>query len=281
MRTAGAAARLRAALAESVVPRLARRYVAGPDLSHALVVCRQESAAGRGSALGYWAPESPDPPSVLAAYEAAVTAVAAEGLPTYVSLKLPDLGVDPARLHALAGLAEERGVRLHLDSVGLEGAEPMMQAVTRRPGWLGATLPGRWARSLQDARTLAPLDVPVRVVKGQFPDPGRPGADLRAGFLGVVDVLAGRRAPVAVATHDHGLAATALGRLRAAGTPVRLEQLYGLRPLAPYPPGLDVVTYVPYGTAYLPYALRQLRERPGLLLAATDRRAARRRSSAP
>jgi proline dehydrogenase len=275
----GLAARLRAAVAEYVVPRLARRYVAGPHLSHALAVCRQERAAGRGSALGYWAPETPEPQAVLAAYEAAVTAAA--DLPTYVSLKLPDLAFDLARLHALVSLAEERGVRLHLDSVGVDGADAMVQAVTSRPGRLGATLPGRWARSPVDAAILAPLDVPLRVVKGQFPDPDQPGADLRAGFLAVVDVLAGRRAPVAVATHDHALAAAALGLLRAAGTPVRLEQLYGLRPLTPYPPGLDVVTYVPYGTAYLPYALRQVRDRPGLLLATRDRRVARRTSSAP
>ncbi len=73
---------------------------------------------------------------------------------------------------------------------------------------------------------------------------------------------------VGVATHDLTTARSALGRLRDAGTPATLELLYGL----PMVRQLDLArefavgvrVYIPYGEAYLPYCLSQLKRRPWL-----------------
>ena len=106
----------------------------------------------------------------------------------------------------------------------------------------------------------------VRVVKGQWGDPNDPRRDMRAGFLEVVDRLAGGTAPVAVATHDVPLAAAVLQRLAAAGTSHSLELLFGLPRRAALElaraRGVAVRVYVPYGAAYLPYALGRLRQNP-------------------
>jgi len=74
---------------------------------------------------------------------------------------------------------------------------------------------------------------------------------------------------VAVATHDLVLARTSLQRLLASDTSCELELLYGL-PLAPAIKlarelGVRVRVYVPYGTAWLPYSLPDIRNKPALL----------------
>jgi proline dehydrogenase len=139
----------------------------------------------------------------------------------------------------------------------------------------GATLPGRWARSPQDAERLAPADLPVRVIKGQWADPAEPRRDPREGFLAVVDRLAGREALVGVATHDGPLAAEALQRLRGAGTPSELQLLLGLPAgasvAAAREADVGVRVYVSYRAGFLPYALKAMARRPSIALRlATD-----------
>jgi proline dehydrogenase len=104
----------------------------------------------------------------------------------------------------------------------------------------------------------------VRVVKGQF---GAPEVHPRAGYMAVVDALVEHGAPhVAVATHDPALLTAAVNRLDAARIPHEAELLYGLPMREPLRAvGGDARVYVPYGAAFLPYALHELRRRPSRL----------------
>src|SRR5204863_8232193 len=121
---------------------------------------------------------------------------------------------------------------------------------------------GRWKRSAADAVWAAERGLTVRVVKGQWADPSDPTRDLRAGFLEVIDQLAGRAPHVAVASHDVPLAAEAISRLRNAGTSCELELMHGM----PMKESLQLArkqavnlrVYVPYGKADLPYALSRV-----------------------
>jgi proline dehydrogenase len=83
---------------------------------------------------------------------------------------------------------------------------------------------------------------------------------MRRAFLDLVDQLAGRAALVAVATHDAPLAEVAVRRLEAAATAFELQVLYGLPAreveAAARRRNATLRLYVPYGSAYLPYALR-------------------------
>jgi hypothetical protein len=97
-----------------------------------------------------------------------------------------------------------------------------------------------------------------------------PNVNLRAGYLAIIDKLAGRATHVAVATHHPLLAAEALLRLQVAGTSCELELLFGLpmnavRKVAAKA-GVEVRVYIPYGESYLPYALSQVRKKPEILL---------------
>jgi proline dehydrogenase len=71
---------------------------------------------------------------------------------------------------------------------------------------------------------------------------------------------------VSVASHDGALAGEALRRLQSAGTRCDLELLYGLPMRASLRVarrlGVPVRVYIPYGAAYLPYAVSRLRKSP-------------------
>jgi proline dehydrogenase len=128
----------------------------------------------------------------------------------------------------IAEEARDLGIRLHFDSPSAELADITLSAADdalRAQGSIGCTLPGRWSRSLSDAEWAIERDLTIRVVKGQWSDPGGPTNDASRGFLAVIDRLAGRARHVAVATHDAALAYEAIGRLQTAGTACELELL--------------------------------------------------------
>jgi proline dehydrogenase len=134
---------------------------------------------------------------------------------------------------------------------------------------LGCTIPGRWLRSVDDARVACQWRLRVRVVKGQWADPRDPNVDMRSGFLKVIDGLCGRASSVAVATHDLPLAREAIGRLREAGTPSELELLYGVPCRGAVRLGRDLEVpvrfYVPQGQPRLPYLVNHARRNPRVL----------------
>ncbi len=260
-----------ARLKKRVVAQLARRYVAGPEASDAVRVCRWAAGHGWGSTICPWDGPDDAPETVAASYELALRTIRNEALDCYLSIKAPALRYSFETLRRLLDAAEECGVRVHFDALGPESAAPTFALIERAIGVhrnLGCTLPSRWRRSLQDVAVILDWGIPVRVVKGQWPDPQEPDLDPRAGFLDLIDMLAGRAAPVAVATHDAALAKEALSRLLQSGTPCQLEQLFGL-PVrdasVATPLGVGVRIYVAYGQAWLPYCLSQARRRPMIL----------------
>lgn len=267
------------ALGGPVLQRASRAYVPGPRLQDAVHWARHLAPPSCDFTFGYFNADGESAAEVEQACRQSIQALAAlEALPAegahrtgYCSVKVPALGYDPGALQRLALLAQAQGQRLHFDSHGPETAEPMLAALDtlrHHHARLGLTVPGRWSRSLADADWAAQHGLRVRVVKGQWPCPDRPDTDPRQGFLAVIDHLAGRVSEVAVATHDVDLAREAARRLAAQGTACELELLCGLprrgvMDLA-RSQGLPVRLYVPFGQAWLPYALSQVLRQPRL-----------------
>jgi proline dehydrogenase len=254
-----------------IVLRAAQAYVAGERLDDALRAAESLAARGLGVTLGYWDSPEDGPRQVADAYLAAIEALSVRR-DGYLSIKVPSLGFSRDLMGELVARAAPARVRLHFDALGPETA-PASRALCQEflvTGMeLSYTLPGRWARSADDAVWATEHGLIVRVVKGQWPDPIDPALDLRRGFLKVIDALAGRARHVAVATHDPALAAEAIERLRRAGTSCGLELLYGLPMRRSLEQalrlGVSVHVYVPYGKSYLPYALAQVRRNPRIM----------------
>jgi hypothetical protein len=238
------------------------RYVAGPELADALREQDRCAAAGYRTVIGHWGADASPGPEVTAGCFAAAD-VQPPG--SQLAIKLPALRADAVTLDDLLARCAARDVGLHLDALAPDTAAEALDEAVRlsgaTPGVVGCTLPGRWPRSVADAEVVAAHPLRVRVVKGEWEDPDDPGRDPRAGYLEVVDALAGSATHVEIATQDAELATTALERLLAAGRSCELQVLYAMNSRAAVRAarrlGVPVRVYIPYGNGRVPYEVER------------------------
>jgi len=258
--------------ARYALPHVVERAVPGPGPGAAARRCRKLNRAGLAATLGYFQSGGSRPEDIVAANVAAAGLLAGRAGDVYLSVKAPPLSFDPAHLRTIADSAAAANMTLMFDAHAPRDADRTLRAVSDLladfPG-TGFALPARWLRSRGDAAAFRDGSARIRLVKGEWADPNWRGQDVEASYFALVARLAGRAAPVAVATHDPGLAERALNMLLAAGTPCELEQLRGLpsrrttavaRRL-----GVPVRVYVPFGPGWWPYALDKALGRPYLL----------------
>lgn len=250
---------------------LGLRHVAGLELADAVDAAMAEAAAGRLATIGYWPQPREATFRVTDQYIAGIDAIATASLDSSISVKPDRLGFDRGAVRAIFRHARLRRVRVHFDAENPRSVDQVLACVDdglALGGDVSATLPSRWARSTADAERLLALGVPMRIVKGQGPDPDHRGIDPRQSFARLVEQVAGRGCHVAVATHDRRLAESALDRLIEARTSCSLEQLRFLPRLDRIAAarGVPVRVYVPYGRPGLPYTLNQVTRRPAILL---------------
>lgn len=235
---------------------------------------RIATPAGTRISLGYFAPPDEEPAVVAEALIGAARALQAAGASAVeLAVKAPPLGFDPMLLERIAA---ER-IPLIFDALTPEQA-PETMALAETLG-CGVALPARWRRSVDDACALRERACRIRVVKGEWADPRDDPEDIANAHLDVVRTLAGRAAPVEVATHDPGLAEAALSLLSSSGTPAELGQLRGLPQRRSRAVALrhkvPVRYYYPYGPGWGPYAIEQGLRKPYLPLWALRDRIAR------
>lgn len=233
-----------------------------PGAAAAARMGRRLAAKGCSISFGYFGAMDDGPDQVEAANRA--VSAAAQDLPAMLAVKAPQLGFDAARLARIAGGGLPMVLDAHAPALA-DATYEVMQDMADRGHDVGCALPARWARTGRDAARLHDGPVRLRLVKGEWADPV---ADDPARYLGLAQSLAGRRAPVAIATHDPALAEAALLALLRAGTPCELEQLRGLprgrtmdmaRDL-----GVGVRVYLPFGPGWWPYAIDKALARPYL-----------------
>ncbi len=252
-----------------LIHRASRAYVAGTDLPSALRAARELRDHGVACTLCYWDGPDDNPESTAGRYLNIVDALSHQKFDGYLSVKAPALKYSRALFGRVLDEARRQEVRIHFDALAPETVDPtfaLIHDLRPRDGEVGCTLPGRWRRSIADVDRAIELGLTVRVVKGQWVDAEDPECDPRAGFLEVIDRLAGKTKGVAVATHDATLAREALTRLRADSTPCELELLFGLPARRLLPVAMDLAApvryYIPYGSAWLPYAAGELMKNP-------------------
>ncbi|MHB8624357.1 MAG: hypothetical protein ACYC9J_13795 [Sulfuricaulis sp.] len=255
-----------------MIQRAARNYVVGPQLADAVRACYLLEEQKFRSIIDFWNAENDTPQHVAQCYAAAVDAIGTEGLHSYVSVKARPVQYSRDLFGKILELAHRQDVGIHFDSLGPETADQTFSLIGEllpKHDKIGCTLPGRWRRSLTDADQAVDMRLSVRVVKGRWADLEDTGIDLRTGFLKIIDRLAGRVRHAAVATHDAVLAREALTRLHAAGTPCELELLFGmpLRNVIPVAEavGVPVRICIPYGQAWVPYVVEELRKNPRII----------------
>ncbi|MDE1915699.1 MAG: proline dehydrogenase [Sphingomonadales bacterium] len=232
-----------------------------PDAVWAAGQAHRLAARGMDASFGYFHKADATPDAVLAAELTLAQALRGSG--AVLAVKAPALGFCAGRIAALAAC----GMPMMLDSHGPAQADATLALADRHEG-LGCAIPARWQRSRGDALRLRDSLAPLRLVKGEWADPTGDPPDLCDAFLDLVAALAGRSAPVIIASHDPALVAPALDRLIASGTPCLLEQLRGLprrRTMAlARARSVAVRIYTPTGPGWWPYAIDKALARPYL-----------------
>lgn len=195
-----------------------------------------------------------------------------------VSVKLSSLGaalnVDAATENAriICTAAQSAGVWVTLDAEDHTTTDATLATVRSLRvdfPWLGTVLQAYLRRTESDC--LAFADARIRLCKGAYNEPEAVAyirrEDVTASYLRCLDILCAGTGYPMVASHDPVVIAAAARTDRAVDR-FEYQMLFGIREPEQarlVAGGQHVRTYVPYGSAWYPYFMRRLAERPANL----------------
>ncbi|WP_439378476.1 proline dehydrogenase family protein [Amycolatopsis lexingtonensis] len=269
-----------------------RRFVAGSETADAVRVARELAADGRRITLDHLGEDTTDAAqaaSTVAAYEAVLTALAAEGLAAGadVSVKLsavgqflPSNGEDVALENArkICAAADAVGATVTLDMEDHTTTDSTLGILRELRGeypWVGAVLQAYLRRTEQDCRELSGPGSRVRLCKGAYAEPEsvafQEKSEVDKSYVRCLRVLmAGSGYPM-VASHDPRMIEIAAALAEENGRKDddhEFQMLYGIRPEEQAriaAAGSRMRVYVPYGDEWYGYFMRRLAERPANL----------------
>ena len=286
----------RAALAISTWPlaqRLVRRFVAGERLEQALEVVRALNEGGILSTLDYLGEATSRPEDALRAgeeYVRALSVIRDAGVRSTVSLKPTQLGlaIDAAlcsdNVERLLKQAKTYGNAVCIDMEGsayTQATLDLFEALRARHDNVSVVLQANMRRSAADLERLIAIGASVRLVKGAYLERADVAfarkREVDEAFTRLCQRLLSPEARdrgvfTAIASHDERLLRRACEHIEAHHVPTpcyEFQLLYGVRQdlqrrLAQA--GHPVRVYVSYGTAWYPYFMRRLAERPANVL---------------
>ena len=268
----------------SIAKKLTKRFVAGETLEEVLAVCEHLQAEGIFTALdhlGENVTSLEEAAGSLDAYMVALDQIAARRLPATVSIKITQFGIDFSEqacldnVRRLAAKATETGSRVEIDmesSIYTDRTLDIATRVAAECGCVRCVIQAYLLRSEADLARLNEGHVSVRLCKGAYDEPPAVAfpakADVDRNYVRLMKMLFDQGTYPAIATHDEQIINEALRYTRERGIgPDRFEfqMLYGIRQdLQRRLIGLGhrLRLYVPYGTAWYPYFMRRLAERP-------------------
>ncbi|HVS61193.1 MAG TPA: proline dehydrogenase family protein [Gemmatimonadaceae bacterium] len=280
------------ALRSAFVKRATRTFMPGEHADDALEAGAAIAASGRGlifTQLGEAITSAEAAVLVRDHYLRLFDQIRATGLPTQVSVKPTQLGLDLSfdecerHLLALAAKAEETGSALWLDMEDSSYVDRTLQlyvALKRNHPSTGIALQAYLRRTPEDLARLMPLKPVIRLVKGAYDEPRGVAFEKkrdtdRAYYALASQMVDGARTggcfPV-FGTHDLALIARIAERAAASGVgkgKYQIHMLYGIRDSAQrrlVAEGHIVKTLVSYGAAWYRWYMRRLAERPANVL---------------
>jgi proline dehydrogenase len=269
----------------------ARRFVAGETLSEAIPPSVELVRLGRRvsmNLLGENVTTREEADASRDYYVEILQALEGAGIDGNISIKLTQLGLDLDRdlCRALAGEIAAAAARLRrtieIDmeaSAYTDATLDIFEATYARHGNVGLAIQAYLRRSARDIERLAPLAPKVRLVKGAYREAAsvalQTKSEVDTNYRQLLDRLLARRASrgftAAIATHDPALVDYACARIAELGLPkeqYEFEMLLGIRrdlQEQVFAAGHPLRVYVPFGTAWCPYFMRRLTERPANL----------------
>jgi proline dehydrogenase len=270
-----------------ITSKAAHRFVAGEKLEEALAAAEQLNAHGIGGILDLLGEGVTDLAGATAAvkqYVDAAEAIAGRGLDATISIKLSQLGQTVDRDACVGNLArildraQALGVPVEIDmedsSLVSDTIELYREAMTTHPQ-VRLAIQAMLRRTPVDLEALAPLKPRIRLVKGAYAEPVDAALqtkdEITAQYKFLTDWLFRNGEDPAFGTHHDELIHYARQAAADAGKGHRefeIQMLYGIRrdlqqELARR--GYRIRVYIPFGSAWYPYLMRRMAERPANL----------------
>ncbi len=273
----------------SVSQKMTRRFIAGMTLQQELEVCQRlhaEHVLSTLDHLGENVSTIEEATRSVESYLASLDRIAALHLPSTVSIKLTQFGLDFSQDACLANVtrlvdrAQAIGTRVEIDMESSDYTDrtlTIVKALHRRaPGCVRAVIQAYLFRSQADIESLNRDGIRVRLCKGAYNEPGTLAfaakTDVDANYVKLMTLLFDHGVDPAIASHDERIVRQALTYTSQRGIgPERFEfqMLYGIRrdlQREIVAGGRRLRLYVPYGEAWYPYFMRRLAERPANVL---------------
>lgn len=277
----------------SFVRRTAARFLPGDDLSSALAAARDLAANGISTLITYLGENVSDgeeAAAVTARYIDTLTRARAAGLPSEISVKLTQLGLDIDVETCFANLTKlieraARGSESHGHTVWIDMEYSpyvdvtldMFRRARAKYKNVGVCLQAYLYRTETDIENLMPLGPSIRLVKGAYSEPSeiafaRKG-DVDENFFRLAQRLLspdarGTGTWAVMATHDRALIARIADWSLTQGiarSELEFAMLYGIQraeQLRLAREGYRSCVLVSYGTFWFPWFMRRLAERP-------------------
>jgi len=268
--------------------RLTARFIAGETLADELKVAAQLQSQGIATALDHLGENVTtleEATASAAAYLEALDQIAARALPATVSIKATQFGMDVSETACydnvlrVAARAKEIGTRVEIDMEDTRYTQrtiALVSAVAEKVGDIRLCIQAYLYRSPADIDKLNQCNIRVRLCKGAYNEPPALAlpdkADVDSAYVELMHRLFDHGTDPAIAGHDPRMIQEAIRYSREQGiAPDRFEfqMLYGIRrdlQRQVLDQGFRLRLYVPYGTAWYPYFMRRLSERPANVL---------------
>ncbi|HLH39250.1 MAG TPA: proline dehydrogenase family protein [Bryobacteraceae bacterium] len=268
--------------------KFTRRFIAGEKLDDALRVLEhleRERIWATLDHLGENVTTIEEAAASRDSYLEALARIEERKLPSTVSIKLTQFGLDLSQevcvenVRQLTARAKAIGSRVEIDMESSAYTDRTLEIAARIAGEFGCArtvIQAYLFRSAADIERMNALAIPVRLCKGAYDEPPSVAfpekRDVDRNYVTLMKTLLDHGAYPAIATHDEAIIGEAFRYARQRRiTPDRFEfqMLYGIRrdlQKRVVDLGYRLRLYVPYGTAWYPYFMRRLAERPANVL---------------
>ncbi len=262
---------------------LARRFVAGESLEAAVGVVQALNDSGLGvtlNMLGEGTREREQAEHAVQQYLVMLDLIGDGALKANISVKLTHLGLDideeycVGNLYRILEAAGERDIFIRLDMEGSPHTQRTLDIfynLYNSHRNTGVVIQAMMLRSSHDIFVLNKIGARVRLCKGSYREPSdlalQRMPNIRSAYLSMAEQLLRDGHFPAFATHDDYLIDGVTRYAEQMGVPrdqYEFQMLFGLRPgfqREMRGRGYLMRIYVPFGTEWMPYFYRRLRER--------------------
>jgi proline dehydrogenase len=259
---------------ERLLFRVAKKWVAGYSAADAIEAAKDANRRGMSAILNFLGEDTVEKKQVdatAAEYLSLMGLIKSESVRGCVSVKPTQLGLAIdydlclQNFRALARRAKELGQFMWLDMESVKFTEDTITIyleLLKEYPMTGIAVQAYLRRSGADMLHILEHGGKVRLVKGAYHEPAdqafTTGEEVDLNYSRLTKMLSDGGSFFAVATHDDKLIEQALGNN------CEFQLLMGIRDELKnqlVKKGLPVAEYIPYGTHWLPYSVRRLRER--------------------